>query len=82
MGLEPLTGKIDLGSEAFVVPHQPNRVIRDIPRRQTQAHRPTLRVLFQRNGEPGRFIHTAYRQYGSARRPFSCSRGGSFPQHG
>jgi putative transposase len=39
-------------------------VIRDVARRQTQAQRPSLRVLFQRNGEPARLIHTAYRQYG------------------
>jgi putative transposase len=39
-------------------------VIRDIPRRQTQAKRPPLPVLFQRKGESARHIHTAYRQYG------------------
>jgi hypothetical protein len=61
---EQLTGQIYLGSEDFVAQHQPNRVIRDIPRRQTQAQRPALRILFQRNGEPTRLIHTAYRQYG------------------
>ncbi len=45
--------------------HQPDRVIRDILRRQTQAtQRPSLRVLFQRKGAPTRLIHTAYRQYG------------------
>ena len=42
----------------------PDRVIREIPRRQTQAQRPSLRVLFDREGEPGRLIHRAYRQYG------------------
>ena len=61
---DQLTGQIYLGSEDFVAQHQPNRVIRDIPRQQTQAQRPTLRVLFQRNGEQPRLIHTAYRQYG------------------
>ena len=61
---EQLTGQIYLGSEEFVAQHQPNRVIRDIPRRQTQAQRPSLRVLFQRKGGPARLIHTAYRQYG------------------
>jgi transcriptional regulator with PAS, ATPase and Fis domain len=61
---DQLTGQIYLGSEAFVAQHQPNRVIRGIPRRQTQAQRPSLRVLFQRNGPPTRIIHTAYRQYG------------------
>ncbi|MBI3806287.1 MAG: hypothetical protein HY281_02050 [Nitrospirae bacterium] len=48
---EQLTGQIYLDSEAFVAQHQPDRVICDIPRRQTQAQRPSLRVLFQRKGE-------------------------------
>jgi putative transposase len=61
---EQLTGQIYLGSEAFVAQHQPDRVIRDVPRRQTQAQRPSLRVLFQRRGEMSRLIHVAYRQYG------------------
>jgi hypothetical protein len=61
---EQLTGQIYLGSDAFVARHQPDRVIRDIPRRQTQAQRPPLRVLFERKGEPAWHIHTAYRQYG------------------
>jgi AraC-like DNA-binding protein len=61
---DQVRGQIYLGSEAFIAQHQPNRVIRDIPRRQTQAQRPSLRDLFQRNGEPTRVIHTAYRQYG------------------
>ena len=61
---EQLTGQIYLGSEAFVARHQPNRLIRDIPRRQTQAQRPSLRVLFQRKEQTARLIHTAYRQYG------------------
>ncbi|MBP8116766.1 MAG: transposase [Nitrospira sp.] len=61
---EHLTGQIYLGSEQFVAQHQPNRVIRDIPRRQTQAQRPSLVKLFQRKGDPTRIIHQAYRQYG------------------
>ena len=61
---EQLTGQIYLGSADFVAQHQPDRVIRDIPRRQTQAHRPSLVVLFQRTGGVTRQIHTAYRQYG------------------
>ena len=56
---EQLTGQIYLGSEEFIARHQPNRVIRDIPRRQTQAQRPSLCVLFQRNGEPTQLIHLA-----------------------
>ncbi|MDP1767869.1 MAG: transposase [Nitrospirota bacterium] len=61
---EQLTGQIYLGSEAFVAEHQPNRVIRDVPRKQTQAQRPTLRVLFQRNDTEAWLIYMAYRQYG------------------
>ena len=61
---DQLTGQIYLGSEVFVAQHQPNRVIRDIPRRQTQAQRPPLRLLFQRRGSLSQRIHIAYRQYG------------------
>jgi REP element-mobilizing transposase RayT len=61
---EQLTGQIYLGSEEFIAQHQPNRVIRDIPRRQTQAQRPTLRVLFQRKGTEPELIYRAYRHYG------------------
>jgi REP element-mobilizing transposase RayT len=61
---DQLTGQIYLGSEDFVAQHQPNRVIRDIPRRQTQAHRPPLREVFQRRGGEARLIDVAYRQYG------------------
>mgnify|MGYP000901340687 CR=1 FL=1 len=58
-------GQIYLGSEAFIAQHQPNRVLRDIPRRQTQAARPTLKALFQRRGgDEARRIAVAYRQYG------------------
>jgi len=61
---EQLTGQIYLGSEAFIARHQPDRVIRDIPRRQTQASRPMLRELFQRRGNEAHLIAVAYRQYG------------------
>ncbi|MEK6802083.1 MAG: transposase [Nitrospirota bacterium] len=61
---EQLTGQIYLGSEKFVAQHQPNRVIRDIPRRQTQAQRPSLETLFQQKGNLEKTIHQAYRQYG------------------
>ncbi len=64
---EQLTGQIYLGSEEFVARHQPNRVIRDIPRRQTQAQRPALHALFtsqkQKRGQ-GPVILKAVRQYG------------------
>jgi putative transposase len=61
---EQLIGQIYLGSESFIAKHQPDRVIREIPRQQTQAQRPSLRVLFQRHDAPARLIHTAYRRYG------------------
>ena len=61
---EQLTGQIYLGSEDFVAQHQPNRVIRDIPRRQTHAQRPSLVVLFQRRHPQVQLIHEAYRQHG------------------
>lgn len=61
---EQLTGQIYLGSEQFVAQHQPNRVIREIPRRQTQAQQPSLHKLFEQKGNLARLIHQAYRQYG------------------
>lgn len=48
----------------LVMQHQPNRLIRDIPRRQTQAQRPTVHVLFQRKGEPAQLISLTHREYG------------------
>ncbi|HJT21285.1 MAG TPA: transposase [Nitrospira sp.] len=59
-----LQGQIYLGSEEFVAQHQPDRVIREIPRRQTQAKRPSLPELFHRRGAERRLIYVAYRQYG------------------
>jgi REP element-mobilizing transposase RayT len=47
---EHLQGQIYLGSEDFIAQHQPDRAIREIPRRQTQATRPPLRAVFQRRG--------------------------------
>lgn len=61
---DKLKGQIYLGSEAFIADHQPDRVIRDIPRRQTQAARPSLNALFQRRGDKVQQIAMAYRQYG------------------
>lgn len=61
---DKLKGQIYLGSEAFIADHQPDRVIRDIPRRQTQATRPSLNALFQRRGDKVQQIAMAYRQYG------------------
>jgi putative transposase len=66
-GLRPwdqLKGQIYLGSETFITRHQPDRMIRDIPRRQTQASRPSLQELFQRRRHEVQLIAVAYRQYG------------------
>jgi len=61
---DQLTGQISLGSEDFIAQHQPDRVIRDIPRRQTQASSPSLRVVFQRRQPQARLILDAYRRHG------------------
>lgn len=61
---EQVHGQIYLGSEEFVAQHQPDQVLVEIPRTQTQAHRPSLRELFQRRGPVDRHIATAYRRYG------------------
>ena len=61
---EQLQGQIYLGSDEFIAQHQPDRVIREIPRRQTQASRPSLRVLFARKQAPARLIRDAYRRHG------------------
>jgi len=59
-----LTGQIYLGSEAFVTKHQPDEVIREIPRRQTQARRPSLEALVGRGREWRRGLLEAYQRYG------------------
>ena len=59
-----LRGQIYLGSEAWVAKHQPDRVLREVPRAQTQAHRPTLKQLFSGKQIRDRAILRAYRRYG------------------
>jgi REP element-mobilizing transposase RayT len=61
---DQVIGQLYLGSEAFIARHQPDRPIREIPRRQTQASRPSLRILFQHKQAPARLIHEAYRRHG------------------
>lgn len=61
---EKLQGQIYLGGEDFVRKHQPDRVIREVPRRQTQAHRPKLTELFTTKTDPGRALLEAYQRYG------------------
>ncbi len=61
---EQVRGQIYLGSEAFVAKHQPDRVLREIPRRQMQAQRPSLTTLMARRLPRERLIWQAYRRYG------------------
>ncbi len=61
---EQLQGQIYLGSEDFIAQHQPDRVLKEIPRRQTQAKRPPLQDIFQQRGGETKLIAVAYRQYG------------------
>lgn len=61
---EHLRGQIYLGSEPWVAQHQPNRVIKEVPRTQTQAHRPSLTELFSSTRGRDRALVQAYRQYG------------------
>ncbi|MDF0665575.1 MAG: transposase [Nitrospira sp.] len=61
---EQLRGQIYLGSEVFIAQHQPDRVLREISRRQTQAQRPTLTHLFRRQGKEAELIAAAYREHG------------------
>ncbi len=61
---EQVQGRIYPGSIAFIAQHQPDRVIPEISRRQTQAKRPALGEIFQQRGEVPTLIAVAYRQYG------------------
>lgn len=61
---EQVTGQIYLGGADFVAAHQPDRRIREVPRRQTQAQRPSLATLIAGTRNRDRGIREAYRQYG------------------
>jgi putative transposase len=60
---EKLHGQIYLGGKDFVKKHQPDRVIREVPRRQTQAHRPGLKELFGGRQNLDSMILKAYSRY-------------------
>lgn len=60
---EKVQGQIYLGGESFVKKHQPDRPIQEIARRQTQAHRPGLKDLFEKT-DRDHAIMEAYRRYG------------------
>jgi putative transposase len=59
-----LQGQIYLGSKDFVREHQPDRLIREIPREQTRAHRPDLKQLLGGKKNVDHLIREAYRRYG------------------
>ena len=59
-----LRGQIYLGSEAWVAKHQPDRLIKEVPRTQTHAQRPSLKQLFSGGRAHDRAIVQAYRRYG------------------
>ena len=61
---ETLRGQMYLGAEDFVVKHQPDRVIQEIPRKHTQAHRPALTELLSGRRDLDRAIYRAYDRYG------------------
>jgi hypothetical protein len=61
---EQVQGQIYLGGEEFVATHQPGRRMREMPRRQTPAHRPSLHALFHVGRSRKRVVHAAYRQHG------------------
>ena len=60
---DALRGQMYLGSEEFVTRHQPNKLLREIPRRQTLAYRPSVAELFAKRGSRERHIAIAYRKY-------------------
>lgn len=59
-----LKGQIYLGSDAFIARYQSDRVIREVPRQQTQARRPGLGELFLASRVTARGLRQAYRRYG------------------
>lgn len=61
---EEVQGQIYLGSEEFIEQHQPDRVLAEIPRKQSQAKRPSLKDILARPGVQDQHIVTAYRRYG------------------
>jgi putative transposase len=61
---EKLQGQIYLGGKDFVRKHQPDRLIREVPRRQTQAQRPGLKELLGGKQSLDSAILEAYSRYG------------------
>lgn len=61
---EGIRGQIYLGSKAFVLKHQPDAVIGEVPRQQTQTLRPSLESLFRKRRDRGKAVDEAYHRYG------------------
>ena len=61
---EKLQGQIYLGGKDFIKKHQPDRKIREIPRRQSQGYRPALKELFGSKANLDSAILEAYRRHG------------------
>jgi len=59
---DKLQGQIHLGGEDFIKKHQPSHPIKELPREQTQAYRPELKV--EKTGSIGSGILEAYRRDG------------------
>ena len=61
---QKLKGQIYLGTDLFVETHQPDRLIPEVPRRQSMAKRPTLNELLDDKEDLNQAILEAYKRYG------------------
>lgn len=61
---EGLRGQIYLGSEDFVLRNQPDKLIGEVPRQQTQTLRPRLEKLFKGGRDRREATGEAYSRYG------------------
>jgi predicted transcriptional regulator len=57
---DDLKGQIYLGGEAFIEKHAPKKALKEIPRAQLRAAKPSLEQIFGRKG--GKAIGVAYEQ--------------------
>jgi REP element-mobilizing transposase RayT len=57
---DDLKGQIYLGSEAFIEKHAPKKALKEVPRAQLRAAKPSLEQIFGRKGEKA--IGVAYEQ--------------------
>lgn len=62
---EQVQGQMYARPEDFVARHQPDRLIAEVPRRQTQAQRPSLAGLFPERIRSAPQLLTATRHYGN-----------------